>query len=258
MFSEIKQFSTKLEHLTSSSGSHIKSAMYHVEKAETISNIDPEMAIFRLITAEEEAATAILLTLKEHGYSNAKELNKNNHIHKQSLFPYICAIVELMKEDLNLVSGHPPELSWCDIDGVPALRLGIKIILDDMPLTVHMDPPLNFQRKNKDDNLQDFSRELITFLQKKGIDDMIKHLKENANLRNRLLYSDGKTIPNKLTDKSTNNFERKARWQLQKTNALIAIYFMIAPFKKMKKALFVEQALFGYLNVLNYIKGKRL
>lgn len=112
MFSEIKQFSEKLESLKGSSGSCIKSAMYHVEKAEILSGVDPEMAIFRLITAEEEAATSILLMLKEHGYEGAKELNKNNHLHKQCLYPYICSIIELLKSYLGKVSNHPPVLEW--------------------------------------------------------------------------------------------------------------------------------------------------
>lgn len=258
MFSEIKQFSKNLEYLTSSSGAHIKSAMYHVQKAEIISNIDPEMAMFRLITAEEEAATAILLILKEHGYTNANELNKNNHVHKQSLFPYLCAVANLIEGHLGLVSDYPPALRWCEVDGCPAIRLGIHIYIDGSIKLVEMDPPLNFQLNNEEGNLYDFSHELITFLKQKGFSDMVKHLKDNANLRNRLLYSDGTRIPNKLADKSSNNFERVAKIQLDKTNALIAIYFMIAPFKKMGKALFVEQALIGYINLLKLIKGKRL
>ena len=74
MFSDVKQYLEKLDYLKGASGSCIKSAMYHVEKAEILSTVDPEMSIFRLITAEEEAATSILLMLKEHGYHQSKTL----------------------------------------------------------------------------------------------------------------------------------------------------------------------------------------
>jgi hypothetical protein len=45
-----------------------KNAIRHLEKAWDIKDIDPEMSIFRAITAEEEAATSIFIALKEKGY----------------------------------------------------------------------------------------------------------------------------------------------------------------------------------------------
>lgn len=257
MFSEIKQFSGKLDSLKSGSGSCIRSAMYHVEKAETLSGVDPEMSVFRLITAEEEAATAILLMLKEHGYEGAKELNKNNHLHKQCLYPYICSIVELLKLSLRNISSYPPVLEWVDVDGMDAIKLGIRVTIDDQNLIMEMNPPLNF-RVSRNEELHDFSYELMAFLERKGFDDAVKHLKENANLRNKLLYSDGKTIPNTLADTDNGKYEKFAQYLLQKVNVLIAIYFMAAPYKKMDKAHFLEQALLSYLKVLKHVKGQRL
>ncbi|ELX8650009.1 hypothetical protein SK983_003026 [Vibrio vulnificus] len=257
MFSEIKQFSEKLESLKGGSGSCIRSAMYHVEKAEVLSGVDPEMSVFRLITAEEEAATAILLMLKEHGYEGAKELNKNNHLHKQCLYPYICSIIELLKLDLRKVSNHPPILEWVDVDGMDAIKLGIRVTIEDQNLIMEMNPPLNF-RVSRNEELHDFSHELVVFLERKGFNDTVKHLKENANLRNKLLYSDGKTIPNTLADTDNGKYEKLGQYLLQKVNVLIAIYFMTAPYKKMDKAHFLEQALHSYLKVLKHIKGQRL
>ena len=43
------------------------------------------MAVFRAITAEEEAATAIFLVLKEQGYLNADTIRFKDHACKQAL-----------------------------------------------------------------------------------------------------------------------------------------------------------------------------
>lgn len=257
MFSEIKQFSDRLEGLNTASGSCIKSAMYHVEKAEGLSNIDQEMSVFRLITAEEEAATAILLMLKEHGYSGSEKLNKNNHLHKQCLYSYVCAVSDLLSSHLKMISNHPPILEWVKVEGRDAIKLGIKISLEDQGIIAEMNPPLNFQ-VSKGEELHDFSIELTEFLINKGFNNTVKHLKENANMRNKLLYSDGEKIPNTFTDLSNGKYLRFAKYQLQKINVLVAIYFLTAPYSKKNKAHFVEQALEGYLSVLLHVKGKRL
>ena len=254
MFSEIRQYLKKLDTLKGSSGSCIKSAMYHVEKAEALSVLDPEMSLFRLITAEEEAATAILLMLKEHGYKQSKQLNKNNHLHKQCLYPFICSITEMLGEDLKSILNHPPVLEWINIEGENAIKLSLRMIIEDQKILISMEPPLNFQI-SKNEDLHDFSEELISFLQKKGFDDTVKHLKEVANLRNKLLYSDGVKIPNTLSDRDNGKYNKLAKYQLQKINVLITIYFMSAPYKKMDNAIFLEQALFSYLKILQLIKG---
>ena len=257
MFSEISQFTEKLDSLKGASGSCIRSAMYHVEKAEMLIDIDPEMAIFRLFTAEEESASGILLMLKEHGYEGSKRLNKNNHVHKQSLYPYICAVTELLKSHLKSVSDYPPVLEWTKVDGLDGIKLGLRIVIENKNVIVEMNPPLNFQ-VSLNEELHDFSNEIVLFLESKGFIDAVKHLKENANLRNKLLYSDGTKIPNTLTDIENGKCEKLAKFLLQKINAHIVIYYMTAPFKKMDKAHFLEQALDGYLKVLNHVKGKRL
>ena len=50
------------------------------------------MAVFRAITAEEEAATAIFLALKEHGYENADKIKFKKHPYKQALEPFLRSI----------------------------------------------------------------------------------------------------------------------------------------------------------------------
>ncbi|HFQ5220800.1 TPA: hypothetical protein ACGUTS_004728 [Vibrio vulnificus] len=255
MFSEIKQYEDKLEKLTTNSGAFIRSAMYHVKMAEKLIGIDYEMSTFRLITAEEEAATSIITMLKEHQYEGAKELNKNNHLHKQCMYPYIASIAALMEQDLKRISSSPPIVKWVTENEKPAISLGFKVEVGQQTLDMMCTPPLNFKRSSQDGDF-DFGKQLIAFLSEKGFDDAVKHLKESTNQRNHLLYSDGNNIPNSLTENG--KYELFAKYQLQKINVLVALYFMTAPYIKCERARFLTQALDGYLRVLQHVKGRPL
>jgi len=78
---------------TPAPGKHCaRNAIFHIQKAWEIRHIDREMATFRSITGEEEAAAAIFHSLKRHGYRGANDLNPRNHIHKSAVFPFLQAI----------------------------------------------------------------------------------------------------------------------------------------------------------------------
>jgi hypothetical protein len=62
-----------------------RNSSHHLERALRLKEIDPEMAVFRAITAEEEAATAIFLVLKEKSYHNADTIRFKDHACKQVL-----------------------------------------------------------------------------------------------------------------------------------------------------------------------------
>ena len=66
-----------------------RSALYHLEKAESLREIDPAMAIFRAITAEEEAASGVMRCLMEMKYPGADVLNPHDHAHKHAVFPFM-------------------------------------------------------------------------------------------------------------------------------------------------------------------------
>lgn len=50
-----------------------KNAIYHLEKAWFLREVDLEMATFRGITAEEEAASALFFCLKNNNYLNSQK-----------------------------------------------------------------------------------------------------------------------------------------------------------------------------------------
>lgn len=73
-------------------------AIRHLNKAWRLREDDREMAMFRAITAEEEAATAIFHSLQRLRYPGASGLNPRNHIHKNALAPFLHAVAMALNQ----------------------------------------------------------------------------------------------------------------------------------------------------------------
>lgn len=116
----------------------------HLNGAWKIKEIDPQMALFRAITAEEEAATALFLSLKRLGYDGAENLKKHNHVHKNAVIPVFDAITRVIAK----VGSHmPPTEIFLDTNTKPhQLAIRFKHIhpLTGENLHAHPQPPLHF------------------------------------------------------------------------------------------------------------------
>lgn len=75
-----------------------RSALNHLRKAWTLHPIDAEMSLFRAITAEEEAATAVIRALNVRKHPNAERLKERQHQHKAAIWPFITAIADKFAE----------------------------------------------------------------------------------------------------------------------------------------------------------------
>ena len=69
-----------------------RNAYLHIQKAWVLEGVDNEMAAFRAITAEEEAASALFHSLKRLGYKGSDKLKVRNHIHKNAVIPFCRAV----------------------------------------------------------------------------------------------------------------------------------------------------------------------
>jgi len=72
-------------------------AVDHIRKAWRLREIDPEMAVFRAITAEEESATAIFYALVRRKYAGASKLRLDDHEHKAAVGPFLDALTQLVR-----------------------------------------------------------------------------------------------------------------------------------------------------------------
>ncbi len=76
-------------------------------EATILDGVDLEMAAFRAITAEEEAASALFHSLKRRRYAGAARLSPRNHVHKNAVAPFCTAVSRVLAatEEIGMKSG---------------------------------------------------------------------------------------------------------------------------------------------------------
>ena len=171
-----------------------QAAFSHLEFAHKLADVDPAMAIFRAITAEEEAATGLLRALQTRNYPKAGNLSVRNHLHKAAVFPFILGIIK--------------HTSYLKIGGIEEARLGIPkdkhpprlalgLILGGplKGIVAQAEPPLNLRITEGDNSLPpDYKRYLLELLDAGGYTEIRKYFERKANQRNLLLYATPKGL----------------------------------------------------------------
>lgn len=222
-----------------------RSAIRHLEMAWKIKDIDPEMSVFRAITAEEEAATAIFMALKEKKYENSNKIKYKKHTYKQALEPFIRSI-GTFSEKYSKISGFPfGEKFRMKIEG-EGIDKKLSLYFYFEGGLVAAIPPLGFAISVNDQPYH-FESELLEITSGKCRDDVIKHIQKIANLRNELLYAQSAGIPEII-----GNIDSHLRKRKNIVFIILRVFSLIFPYKG--KALFVQQALNAYLTMMGEIE----
>lgn len=173
-----------------------RNAFELLRKAWRLHPVDSNMSLFCAITAEEEAASAVIRALQHQKYPKADQLRVSNHAHKAALWPIIQAFQDLAVDkhiappNVQLKTEGEPRVDW-------RVEIGDRGALDK-PLWATPDEPFNFVL-NADYNgpfkVHDFAREFegIAKAGRKG--SIFEHIKAESNLRNRILYASDQGIP---------------------------------------------------------------
>jgi len=210
-------------------------------------HIDKEMAVFRAITAEEEAATAVFLSLKEKGYENSNKIKFKKHPYKQALDPFIRSIGKFSEKMVSIPDFPFGEKYLLKIEGEGKdKKLSLSFYFHKGTVTAI--PPLGFE-VSKNGKLYHFEEELLDITQGKNKEDIIKHVNSISNLRNELLYAQSDGIPSISSDIQGHLDRRRAVVMV-----FLRIYALIYPYKD--KAIFVQQALNAYLKMMGEIEGE--
>lgn len=223
-----------------------RSAIFHLEKSWEIKDIDPEMAVFRAITAEEEAATSIFIALKEKGYDNSQKIKFKNHTYKQAVAPFFDAIGKFISESAKLPNfpfGKNLSLSIDSKDGPKKLKLSVELKngLDAFPI-----PPLHFSIQINGSPYT-FNKELTEITTGKNRKEIVNYIKELANLRNCLIYANTNGVP-KINGEIDGHLQKR-----QKTVfSFLRVLCLIFPHKE--RADFVQQSLNAFLLMLGDIE----
>lgn len=222
-----------------------RNAISHLEAAWNIKDADPEMAVFRAITAEEEAATAIFIALKEKGYENASRIKFKNHPYKQAVAPFVIAMSKFMADVARWPGfplGEKYQLSF-EGEGKDKKLILSFYLANGLATPI---PPLGFEVALNGKQYH-FEKELLEITSGESRADIIKYVKNLANLRNTILYAQAQGIP-KITGKIDGHLEKRRRTVM----TFLRIYSLIYPHEK--KALFVEQALKAFLVMMGEIE----
>lgn len=222
-------------------------AVRHLNLAWGLLAIDREMAIFRAITAEEEAATAIFVALRRRKYDGADKLKPRDHVHKNAVIPFFDAItrvlakvaVQLPRAQLFLNTDEDPPLLTFRIRR-PHPETGEEA-------WAYSDPPLNFSATRIDANgarrEEDFAAGVDELAAAAKVKDVMTYIRDRANVRNKVLYAGDAGYP-ALEGDAGKEFERYRR----NVFTLLRIYLLIDQYAD--RQMFVQQGLTAFLRTL--------
>jgi hypothetical protein len=222
------------------------SAIDHLKKAWGIRDIDPAMAVFRGITADEESATAVFHALKARRYRGASALNPRRHDQKAALVPFCAAIehalVGMMPLQPTVVLKKPSARS-------PRIRLRFAAYdVSGQKYVIEPEPPLH-GIMSVNGLPHDFAHELQQLATRQRAKKILDHVKRLANERNLLLYSSPRGFPN-VSDLKDEFFAQAARRIFRN----LGIYLFIIEYRQRQD--FVQQALDAFLAMLEYLPSQ--
>lgn len=235
---------------TKSRGRHsLRNAWNHLERGWAIREIDPAMAAFRAITAEEEAATGLIHAVRDRGYDNSNLLNPRDHVHKQAIYPFFQLLSDFYAESIE-------PMGWKVILRVESradphrLKISIPMNVNGEEVYATPDPPLNLNIK-ADGKPVSFKRQIDKLANLKNVKRVESYIKAKANQRNTLLYAGPNGYPHLETVYESFFFEQK-----KIVMAMAYAYLLIEPYDE--KQPFVQQAIDSLLKMLGRVQSTHL
>lgn len=196
MSGQDQEIAEAVKNMTGRPRQSCRGAYAHLEKAWTIADIDPGMSLFRAITAEEEAASALMYAVRDRGYDQADRLNPHSHPHKAAVFPFLAAVAPVAGSGFTHI-GASAKLT----KETPRFDV-IFPIGDD--LVGQIDNPFNFFITRDDDGAfvrAEILEKLEAIAADGGFNHIMAYVKRNANERNRILYADAEGYPEVQPDR---------------------------------------------------------
>ena len=227
----------------------IRHAWVHIEKARRLIGVDNEMAAFRAITAEEEAATGIIIALKDIRYAHSELLKPKDHKHKSglwSLFQMISGFIQ----DTDAKEYFEGKVIEGTGENVGKLGVCFPSPFPDDSRWIYPVPPLNFNISSDGKNVA-FQKQAEKLASAHNKNQLKSYISKEANLRNQLIYASQEGIPN-VTEEPTNFICNRER----RVMVFTYVYLLICQYPE--RQLFVQQCLDVYLRLLGCHKAEHL
>lgn len=219
-----------------------RSAVSHLRRAWALRPIDPEMALFRALTAEEEAATAVFHSVKRLRYKGADLVRHRDHPTKAALFPFFRAVSDAFTRDgLSQI-----QTQLLLDESAPTPRIHIQVVVPGPtgePIGLRPVPPLHFQL-SVEDKRDDFREQFERICSIHGVASVRDYIRTRANRRNRLLYATAGGVP-----KLAESVEPKLLWQRDITFIHLTAFYLIDQTTEYQD--FVQQCLSAFLLMMD-------
>lgn len=213
------------EHLRKQSSStrhSMLNAWRYIDKADKLFDIDREMCAFCAITAEEEAATALIKLIKERQYPESSCLQPNSHPQKVAVF----FVLKAFEAHLFRPGRAIHTIQVFDYDKDKLQLRGFTNFLPEGQFIVFHPLPLNLISLTPDGKPHDYKAQIDELTSKTISGKLSKHIKSEANTRNLLLYADQKGSPKSEAEQAFIRFHEK------KVLIMSTLYIMIAQHKE--------------------------
>jgi len=248
--SDIEARAWELIEKTPAPGKHAaRNAFFHMERGYLLEKSDPEMALFRAITAEEEAITAIFHALQRRTYPYARKLDRWNHRQKAAVVHYFEAIAGLVRKAWV----PKPQVSIEKVDGVDTVRVRFQVPSPEGPQWIawmYPDPPLDFGLEI-DGKRHDFRPEIDALLEEKSVAKFTALVNKRVEERNSLLYATAQGIPQAIGRVRETLDETNGRVRLE-----LVVYLLVDTVKVHQQ--FVVQALDAFVHLMDLIPDDSL
>lgn len=223
----------------------MRSAIEHLRLAEPLFASDVSMAVFRCITAVEEAASSLMLLIQEKGYPRAAELRRTDHLFKNAMLPFIRILHGRAVRVASQQNFHIELVVHQSLQ--QALGMAVTVQHPDGSSSlVPINPPLALLLS--EDGLGiDKALDVDAFIKREGAASVSAYLKQEANLRNRLLYASPAGIPRIAIDHAK-YFPAKQ----QAVRTMLCAYLLMEPFGQQPT---ITHALNSYLDLIGMVKG---
>jgi hypothetical protein len=213
----------------------------HFDRSSRLFGSDREMASFRAITGEEEAATALIKAIQLRRYRHAEEFKPRDHQHKAAVIACVMAIAKAV---------FPILREFQLVFDFQRKRVDVKIPLSNFDLAglehlaIQPVEPLDFVHTREGLSETRLFEEVLEGLATQSNFNSIKRMvSEQANARNRLLYASDSSLPySQATQISIEN---------RKRNALILLVLAVMVLQSRKHQGLVRQTILAFLGVIS-------
>lgn len=226
-----------------------RSAIQHLQRAHLLAELDPAMAVFRGITAEEEAASGLMQVLIDRKYPGADRLNPRNHIQKHAVTPFLRSVIRYFSH-LRFPGVKAIRLATKDVDG--ATRLVTAIQLNESPdgPWVNPTPPLNISvREGSEGSAPSYKQDFLKLIEPAGYTNTLSFLRAEANVRNQVLYAgkDGYLVIKDLQPEFLQDRQKRVL-------AVIKAALLIWPYEEIQP--FVAEAILSFLQLADRLRAE--